>query len=89
MFKAGIIFSIVSTGRGNIPALGNPSRERDTWKGNVDIRELRCTNTQMELIILQEEVKLGNSLKEIADIHSFPSILAVCMIELEGSLRHT
>lgn len=89
IFKAGIIFSIMSTGWGNILALGNPSRERDTWKGNVEIRELRCTNIQKELIILQEEVEVVNSLKEIANIHNFPSILAVCVIELEGSLRHT
>lgn len=49
--------------------------------------ELKCTNLLKELITLQEDVKVANSLKEVADIHSFPSALESCVIELEGSLE--
>lgn len=62
MFKDGTIFSLVSDGQGDVLALTSSSQERDTWKGKVEVMNLRCTYLQKELVALQEEVKIVNSL---------------------------
>ena len=49
--------------------------------------ELKCLNLQKEIVALQEEVKATNSLKQDADKHGFPSVLATCVTGLEGSLE--
>lgn len=36
----------------------------DTWKGKDEALKLKCTNLQTELVMLREEVKVVNSLKE-------------------------
>lgn len=40
--KLFLSFSLVSVGRGDVLALGNPFKERDIGKGNVDTMEPRC-----------------------------------------------
>lgn len=56
MLKAGTIFSLFSFGQGDVLAPSNPSQERDTWKGKSEVMELKCTNLQKELVVLEEEV---------------------------------
>lgn len=41
LFKTSSIFSLVYAGRDNILAQGNPSQEKDTWKGKAEAMELR------------------------------------------------
>lgn len=76
MFKSGTTFSLVFFGRGDILAPGSPSQERDTWKEKVEVMELGSTNLLKELVVLHEEVKVINSLKEDEYMQDLPSILA-------------
>lgn len=62
MFKAISVFSLVSVGRGDILAPSNPFKERDTWKGKSKTMELKYTNLQKELLVMQEKVKDDSSL---------------------------
>lgn len=41
-FKVASILSLLSTGWGDVLALGNHFKERDTWKRKVEAMELKC-----------------------------------------------
>lgn len=56
MFQVVFIFSLVSATRGDVLSLGSPFKERGTWKEKGEALELKCTNLQEELFVLQEEV---------------------------------
>lgn len=43
MFKTASIFSLVSAGRGNVLASGNPIKDRDTLKGKYETMKLMCS----------------------------------------------
>lgn len=49
--------------------------------------ELKCDNIHKDLVALQDDVRAANSLKEAADIHDSPTILASHVSKLEGSLE--
>lgn len=50
--------------------------------------ELKCTNLQNELLVLQKEVKVDNSLQEVVTIHGSHSTLDACTTELKDSLKN-
>lgn len=89
MFKVASIFSLVSAGQGDVLTLGNPSKERDTWKGNVRAMELRCSTLQKEIDALEKEVKAANSLQEVVEIHSSPFVLVARATNMDDSLKDT
>ncbi|CAI8591072.1 unnamed protein product [Vicia faba] len=52
IFKNDSIFSLISTGQGDVLAPGNPTKERDTWKGKCEAMYLRCSTLQKKLVAL-------------------------------------
>lgn len=50
--------------------------------------ELKCSKLQKELLALQEEVNVANSLQEEMTIQGSPSSLAAHMTELKDDLKH-
>lgn len=68
-------------------ALGSPFKERDTWEGMTKAIEMKCTNTQKELLALYEEFKDADSLQETVKVHDSPSTLATHVTKLEVSLK--
>lgn len=73
---------LLSASQGEVLDLGNPTKERDTWKGKVEVMELRCYTFQKELPALQKVVKVANSLQKEEKIHYSPSALASPMTNL-------
>lgn len=68
-------------------ALGNPSKERDTWKGNIEDMELRCITLQKEIDALENEVKVANYLQEVVEIHNSPYVLVARATKMDDSLK--
>lgn len=87
MFKVTSIFSLISIGKVDVLALGNPFKERDIWEGKVDALELRCTNFMTEILTLLDEDKATHSLCQQIKIHGSLLTLAAFITELEGSLK--
>lgn len=54
MYQAASVFSLISTGRGDVLVPGNTTNEGDTWKGKYDIMEQGCSTLHEELVALQE-----------------------------------
>lgn len=63
MFKAAFIFSFFPARRSDVLAPCSPFKERDAWKEKVEDLELKCTNLQEELYVLQEEATITNSIR--------------------------
>lgn len=75
MYRATSLFSLVTTSRGDILALGNSSKERETWKGKCEaMRHMRYV-LQLEFVALQEKIKLIEYLQEEDELHGSPSTL--------------
>src|SRR4051812_45272963 len=52
MYRDASLFSLVSTDRGDVLALGSPAKERETWKGKCETMESRCYTLQKKLVSL-------------------------------------
>ena len=84
MFKAASIFSLNYTGHGDVLSPDNPFKEWDAWKEKAEALELKCTNLQEELFVLQEEANATNSLREALKIHDSPFYLGGSCDQLGG-----
>lgn len=87
MFKVAFILYLISYGRGDVFALGNSFKEMDTLKGKTKPMKLKCVNLQNELLALQLEVKVVNSLQEVVTTHGSPSSLAAYVAKLKDALK--
>lgn len=63
-YWASSIFSLDGAVRGDFLALGNPSKERDTWKGKCENIENKCSKFSKEIVSLQEKVSHVEVLQE-------------------------
>lgn len=43
-YQAASIFSLVAFGHGDVLAMGNTSKARDTWKGKCEVKTHKCSN---------------------------------------------
>lgn len=86
-FWTAYLFSMVTIGRGGILALGNPTKQRDTWKGKYESMEHKYFTFQKELADLQGKVKLAEALQEEERIHNSLSTLVIQITKLESSLE--
>lgn len=50
------LFSLATIDCGDIMAMGNPSKERDIWKGKCEDIERKLSNFQKEMAAFQEKV---------------------------------
>lgn len=68
-------------------AMGNSSKERDTWKGMCEAMGYKCSKFQKEMTTIQEKVRCVKALQDGAKVHESPSTLASHIIKLEYSLE--
>lgn len=87
MYRASFLFALSVAGRGDILVVGNPSNERNNWKGKCEAMEPKCLDFLKELSNLQEKAKFVDALQEEAKIHGFPQTLSIRIIEIESSLE--
>lgn len=87
MYQTAFLFSLIAAGRGVVLAVGNPSKEYDTWIRKFKTMEQKCFAIQKDLAQLHQKVSLVESLQEEAKIHKFPSTLASWTTELEVTLN--
>lgn len=52
------LFSLATAGRWDVVVVGNPSKEKDTWKEKYEALEHKYSTFQKELADLQGKVKL-------------------------------
>lgn len=55
-YRATSLFSLATVGCGDIMAMGNPSKERDIWKGKCEDIERKLSNFQNKMVAFQEKV---------------------------------
>lgn len=89
IYRASSLFPMVSYGKGDILATGNPSKERYTGKVKCEVMEHRCFTFQKEISKLQENAKLVNSLQKKAENYGCPSAHVSRLTELEPSISNT
>lgn len=87
MYQDSSLFSIVTNGREDVLATGNPSRKRYNWKGKCEAMKLRCYAYQKDLYELQGKAKLVKTLQEEAKIQCSPTTIVTHVVELEPSLQ--
>lgn len=75
MYRATSLFSLVTTSREDILALGNSSKDRETWKGKCEAMKHMRYVLQPKFVALQEKTKLVDSLQEEDKLHGPPSTL--------------
>lgn len=69
-YRAASMFSLVVVGQCEVLAMGNPSKEMDTYKGKYE-----CSKFQEETIAPREKVICVEGLHEEAKVHGYPSTL--------------
>lgn len=86
-YWAASLFSLATVDRCEVLALHNPTKERHNWKEKYESLQQKCSAFHKELIILQEKVKVIDTLQENAKVHGSPLTLAARIFDLETSLE--
>lgn len=87
MFKVVSLFSLVSASIGDTLALGNPTKERDTWKEKCEDMKLRLYTLQVEPIAMQEKDKARGCPQRGIKINDSPSTMVARVTKLEDALK--
>lgn len=80
-------FSLVVVGRGDVLAMGNPSKKRDTWKGKCETIKRKCSKFQEDIYVLQEKIICVKAFQEEMKIHGYPSTLAARITKVYSCLE--
>lgn len=86
-YQVASLFSLATADRGEVLALENPTKVRDTWKGKYESLQQKCQAFHKELIVLQKKVKVSDTLKENETFHGSPLTLVARIFDLESSLE--
>lgn len=82
------MFSLAVDSQGDVLAMGNPSKERDTWKEKCEALDQKLTKFQEETSAIREKVCCIEAFQEEAKIHDSPSTFGFQKKEaLPGDIR--